>query len=631
MFTSCNVCRVLGKLIILSIVAVALTSGACSAAWSVPLGVVLCAVSVAGFDIIQHECARARFFKSKNMNRRCAVLLFWAGILLAAGVLLFLMCHRSGFNLSDDSAILNTTMVLVIPLALHLWGNAVEPAPFACAREHVLAAELILRQLQGSDPGTTVPPVVDVEHLPFHQLASVMSELRRTAASFETAAKLRVQLPRGERKRLSLLAFLQSPLRSMAAMLLLSEFTFVFYALVAFYFVLVSVGSTRLSGACIIALALVPFLQQTSWVGDTLRALEEDIRLAQNVAVEKPCSGTTEVDDTLPVKWPMVIYLSLVHAAAFYSLFVFFACGGVCPFVGGVAMKWQTFVWAGLVYVASGLGITGGVHRLWSHRSYKAALPLRVLLMVFNSCANQGTIFQWARDHRVHHLFSDTSADPYDASRGFFFSHVGWLLVKKHPAVAAAGKNLNLSDLFADPVVMFQKRLDPAWNVLWCFVLPAFAASLWGDSRWNGFLLAGVLRYVLVLNASWTVNSVVHSYGGKPYNAAHATTENGWVSLVTLGEGWHNWHHAFDYDYATAELGSLSQFNPTKVFIDVMAFVGLVWGRKRATDVWTARKARWEKHSGRSVCESVEGPPLFKQRVITFGPSYHEEAECSTR
>merc|ERR1712028_100050 len=100
--------------------------------------------------------------------------------------------------------------------------------------------------------------------------------------------------------------------------------------------------------------------------------------------------------------------------------------------------------------------------------------------------------------------------------------------------------------------VMFQKKADPFWNLLWCFVLPSFAALLWGDSLWNGFLLAGAFRYVCMLNATWAVNSVVHSMGEKPYNTAHATTENGWVSLFAIGEGWHNWHHAFDWDYAAA-------------------------------------------------------------------------------
>jgi stearoyl-CoA desaturase (delta-9 desaturase) len=248
--------------------------------------------------------------------------------------------------------------------------------------------------------------------------------------------------------------------------------------------------------------------------------------------------------------------------------------------------------------------------------------------MIFNSIANQGSIYHWSRDHRLHHQYSDTIADPHDANRGFWFSHVGWLLVKKNKAVYEAGKTINISDLKKDPLVMFQKKADPFWNLAWCFALPAFLALQWGDTMWNGFLVGGAFRYCFVLNATWAVNSVVHAWGNRPYNPSHLTTENGWVSLFALGEGWHNWHHAFSWDYAAAELGPMSQFNPTKVFIDAMALVGLAWDRKRADTVWQQRKTRWEKSQGRVVLESLEGPPLFKHRVVTFGPEpYGEEDE----
>jgi stearoyl-CoA desaturase (delta-9 desaturase) len=198
------------------------------------------------------------------------------------------------------------------------------------------------------------------------------------------------------------------------------------------------------------------------------------------------------------------------------------------------------------------------------------------------------------------------------------------MLMKKRPEVVEAGKKLSMSDLEADPVVMFQKRADPFWNLLFCFFLPAYLATWFGDSFWNGFLFAGVLRYVLVLNATWAVNSVVHAFGEKPYNPGHMTTENGWVALATIGEGWHNWHHAFDWDYAAAEMGAGQQFNPTKMFIDCMAFFGLAWGRKRAHQVWSLRKQRWAEQQGRGVVESIEGPVLFRRRVVIFGPSYDD-------
>lgn len=97
--------------------------------------------------------------------------------------------------------------------------------------------------------------------------------------------------------------------------------------------------------------------------------------------------------------------------------------------------------------------------------------------MLLNSMANQGSIFQWSRDHRVHHKHSETVADPHNASRGFFFSHMGWLLVKKDPAVIAAGRTLSYHDLESDPIVAFQKSVDPWFALFMCFVLPGLVVQ----------------------------------------------------------------------------------------------------------------------------------------------------------
>ncbi|KAK5974820.1 Acyl-CoA desaturase [Trichostrongylus colubriformis] len=122
--------------------------------------------------------------------------------------------------------------------------------------------------------------------------------------------------------------------------------------------------------------------------------------------------------------------------------------------------KWQTVAWMVFLHIFGGLGITAGAHRLWSHRSYKAALPVRIrhMLMIMNSSALQNDIIEWARDHRCHHKWTDTHADPHNTTRGFFFAHMGWLLVRKHPQIKEQGKKLDLSDLFADPVCTFQRR-----------------------------------------------------------------------------------------------------------------------------------------------------------------------------
>lgn len=302
----------------------------------------------------------------------------------------------------------------------------------------------------------------------------------------------------------------------------------------------------------------------------------------------------------LNINAPMCAYLLAVHVGfLFGAKAALFDC------------TWCTLGLSLALYFLSALGITAGVHRLYSHRAYKAALSYRCVMMLLNSIANQGTIFHWARDHRVHHLKCETDADPHNAERGFFFSHMGWLMVKKDPRVLHAGQDLDLRDLKAMPEVTFQRKLDPFWNLFWCFAAPAlFAHAAWGEPLLQGFLVAGVARYVAVLHATWLVNSAAHAWGFRPYEKTHHhgawPSENALVSLGAIGEGWHNWHHAYPYDYAASELGVSEQFNPTKLVIDCAASLGLVHGRKRALKAWGKRKVRLGKDGERFEAATLE-------------------------
>jgi len=283
------------------------------------------------------------------------------------------------------------------------------------------------------------------------------------------------------------------------------------------------------------------------------------------------------------LNWPMMIYIGLAHVAAVVGLFTLPSC------------KPQTLLWAFLLWPISGFGITGGVHRLWAHRSYKACFPLRVVLMLINSIANQGSIWHWARDHRVHHKHSETDADPHNATRGFFFAHMGWLFVKKHKDVIEAGKKLDYTDLAEDWTVIFQKALDPWFALFMCYGFPSFVAMLWGENFWNAYWVAGALRYVVVLHFTWCVNSVAHFYGDHPYDNASWPAENPFVSIGAIGEGWHNWHHKYPFDYAASEFGITKQFNPTKLTIDIFCLLGLASDRKRATGAWHRLRAHQEE------------------------------------
>jgi len=283
------------------------------------------------------------------------------------------------------------------------------------------------------------------------------------------------------------------------------------------------------------------------------------------------------------IRWTMGSYITLVHVLGIMGLFYIPEC------------KTATLWWAFALWPIGGFGITAGAHRLWSHRSYTAGPIYRGILMIMNSIANQGSIWHWARDHRTHHFHSETVADPHDAIRGFWFAHIGWLYLKKDKRVAEAGAKVNVDDLRADGWVMLQKRLDPWWNMYFCFVFPAHVGYLWGERFWVSFFVPGALRYLWLLHCTWLVNSAAHLWGERPYDPQSNPAENPLVAICSVGEGWHNWHHKYPFDYAASEYGVTRQFNPTKLMIDFAAMLGSVTERKRATAMWKRELSKREK------------------------------------
>ncbi|KAK2823606.1 hypothetical protein Q7C36_020206 [Tachysurus vachellii] len=294
------------------------------------------------------------------------------------------------------------------------------------------------------------------------------------------------------------------------------------------------------------------------------------------------------------IVWRNVILMGLLHAGALYSVLLI---PKAHPF---------TWIWSYICFMITALGITAGAHRLWSHRSYNAKLPLRIFLAAANSMAFQNDIYEWSRDHRSHHKYSETDADPHNAKRGFFFSHVGWLFVQKHKDVIDKGKRLDLSDLLADPVVVFQRKYYKMSVLVMCFFLPTMVPwYFWGESMWNSYFLASILRYTVALNLTWLVNSAAHMYGNRPYNKDINPRENRFVTFGAIGEGFHNFHHTFPFDYAASEFGL--RYNITTCFIDLMCWLGLASNRKKATsEMVMARKLRTAGPRDRSRSSSNE-------------------------
>ncbi|KAF4723783.1 hypothetical protein FOZ62_003592, partial [Perkinsus olseni] len=154
------------------------------------------------------------------------------------------------------------------------------------------------------------------------------------------------------------------------------------------------------------------------------------------------------------------------------------------------------------------------------------------------------------------------------------------------------------------------------------FIVPALVANyFWGESIINGILLPGVLRYCFGLHVTWSINSVLHRWGPTPYDTDAVSAECGIVAFLALGDGWHNWHHTFQWDYAGAELSALKQFNPTKTFIDIMHYIGLAYNLRRANPrAWESLKTRKLRKLGPGyrVAEGIRGIPPFCYRTTSY-------------
>ncbi|GAB0096560.1 Acyl-CoA desaturase [Sergentomyia squamirostris] len=283
----------------------------------------------------------------------------------------------------------------------------------------------------------------------------------------------------------------------------------------------------------------------------------------------------------LKLVWRNVTAFALLHIFALYGAWLMIT-----------SAKFYTIFFAYSLYVVSMFGITAGAHRLWAHRTYKAKLPLRIILMIFNTIAFQDCAMHWARDHRVHHKFSETDADPHNATRGFFFSHIGWLLCRKHPDVIAKGRQLDISDLKADPVLQFQRKYYNILMPLLCFILPTIIPMyFWDEYFLNSWFVATMFRYTFTLNMTWLVNSAAHAWGHRPYDKNINPSENTGVAIFAFGEGWHNYHHVFPWDYKTAELGNY-RLNFATAFIDFFAKIGWAYDLKTVSPEIIKRRAQ---------------------------------------
>lgn len=228
--------------------------------------------------------------------------------------------------------------------------------------------------------------------------------------------------------------------------------------------------------------------------------------------------GTEELD------WNIILFLSVAHSLALVGLFHF---------------SWKAFAAFAILYVVSGLGITFGFHRLFTHRSFKVPKWIEYIAAFAGTLALQGSLLKWVAHHRMHHAFSDRDRDPHNASRGFWFSHLFWTCYNDASRDDLAIQRKFARDIAADPVLMFMSKDS--------FLIAAqitIAALLWYLFGWEVMLWGVWVRLVALYHATWFVNSAAHIWGYRNYDVDDRATNCWWVGLITFGEGWHNNHHA---------------------------------------------------------------------------------------
>ena len=249
-------------------------------------------------------------------------------------------------------------------------------------------------------------------------------------------------------------------------------------------------------------------------------------------------------------------------------------------------LRWHDVLIFAVMYVATGLGITVGFHRHFTHRAFATSKPVRATLAVLGTMAIEGPITAWVADHRKHHAFSDLEGDPHSphvdhgrglrgALRGLAHAHVGWLFDHSQ----RANKRRYAPDLIADDTISFIDRTTLWWILLGLALPFGLGYTLGGtlQTALTGLLWGGIVRVGLLHHATFSINSLCHFFGRRRFETGDQSRNLAWLAPLTFGEAWHNNHHAFPTSAAHGLRWYERALDPSAITIAALERLGLVW------------------------------------------------------
>ena len=265
------------------------------------------------------------------------------------------------------------------------------------------------------------------------------------------------------------------------------------------------------------------------------------------------------------------------------------------PLAWGWGLGWHDIVIAFVFYVVTGMGITMGFHRHFTHSSFKAARPLHVSLAIAGSLAIEGPVLVWVADHRRHHKYSDKEGDPHSPwrfgndwkalTKGLLYAHMGWMF---NPNRTSQQKFC--PDLLADPPIRRVSSTFPLWVAV-SLLAPALIGGLWSMSlagALTAFFWASLVRICLLHHVTWSINSVCHTFGNEDFDVRDKSRNVAWLAIPSFGESWHNLHHS---DPTCARHGALEGQ------IDISARA--IWIAEKLGWAWDVRWPDEERLSGK--------------------------------